>query len=353
MINPEQPASTGIFPLSSIPSPKEYRPDALAQRVLAKPWQSHAILFSLLLFCLPSTIPPDWGAPQKTARLQIKWPMGRKIIQRCSVKTIQKVTISGRAKAFVQKMEQLHDFSLEVIHRTPKGEIVIEMEILALKFGMQVGGQTNVFDSTQNSTHDAGNPYARNLRRMIGKKIRYTLLPDGTISKITGLDALHTQGSTNAIFDSELLKNMMTLTMTNGLVGKEVSLGQEWKNSISSPLPGVGTMKIETGYKFKQWAPLMQRSCAMVNYVGKIKMQTGKTIQHLLLTQGGGTRKGTIWFSPELGFPLQQQSVQILTLKMQSPPQAKSGKTVQNITSRLEQRMAVKVLRIEQTAGKE
>ena len=281
--------------------------------------------------------------------LRLKWPVGKRYLQRMEVAQESETTIPGVPLPTKQELAQSQDYSLTVLKEREGGGQELELEFVAQKIDSKVAGRTSVtFDSKSDAKGDRTNAVAGALRKLVGVKIHYLTDTNGRIDKVVGAQEL--QGKLLATVNQQAralltpflaednLKRVVTLDID--LPTKPVKVGESWPVQRDSLMGQLGTLQISTTNTFKGWEEHAKRRCAVIEFTGSVAGKPGApaapAASLVSMTVESGRISGKSWFDPVSGMIVDSYSDQELTMKITT-----AGRTMD---SKSRNKIAVKII---------
>src|SRR5438445_709702 len=87
-------------------------------------------------------------SPDEAARLQIKWPVGNRYVERMELKQNSEMVMPQMPQPMKQNLTMGQEYALSVLQERAGGGRELEMEFLAIQMDMSMGGQSSMaFDS--------------------------------------------------------------------------------------------------------------------------------------------------------------------------------------------------------------
>lgn len=266
--------------------------------------------------------------------LKVKWPQGKKIVQRMTISAKNGSADPKQSPRGQQVTDMSWDYAL-----TSVKESEVELEFVSTKMEAKAGDRVYMsFDSAHDDGKDTKDPFTPALRKIVGAKVRYILGPDGKVQKLDGYDDFMVRiarGSKN----SEMLKSMFSEEMLKRLCGWADSLpdhpvrpGDTWNQKIDMTLYGMAKMVIDGKYTFANWEDHNGHKCVKLDYKGNIAGKSGGAAPFSI---DKGTITGSSWFDPEQGVAVAADLDQVMTMKIQQRGNAVSQQILQNVAMQL------------------
>lgn len=281
--------------------------------------------------------------------LRLKWPVGKRYLQRMEVAQESETTIPGVPLPTKQELAQSQDYSLTVLKEREGGGQELELEFVAQKIDSKVAGRSAVtFDSKSDAKGDRTNAVAGALRKLVGVKIHYLTDTNGRIDKVVGAQELQSKllatvnqqarGILTPFLAEDNLKRVVTLDID--LPTKPVKVGESWPVQRDSLMGQLGTLRISTTNTFKGWEEHAKRRCAVIEFTGSVAGKPGApaapSATLVSMTVESGRISGKSWFDPVSGMIVDSYSDQEMTMKITT-----AGRTMD---SKSRNKIAVKVI---------
>ena len=277
--------------------------------------------------------------------LRLKWPVGKRYLQRMEVVQESESMIPGVPQAMKQESVQSQDYSITVTKEREGGGRELELEFVGQKVDTKMGGKPLVtFDSKSDAKGDRTNAVASAMRKLVGVKIQYLTDTNGRIEKVVGGQELQNRLTSTAtpqakmiltsLLNEENLKRVVTLAV--GLPDKPVKVGETWPVQRDTPMGQMGTLLLDMNYTFKGWEEHEKRRCALLEFTGSVTNKAGAAPTAMSMTVENGKTSGKLWFDPVAGMVIDSFSEQEMTMKIVSGGQ--------NIESKTKSKIGVKVV---------
>lgn len=277
--------------------------------------------------------------------LRLKWPVGKRYLQRMDVAQESETTIPGVPAPTKQESAQSQDYSLTVLKDREGGGQELELEFIAQKIDSKAGGRPLVtFDSKSDAKGDRTNAVAIALRKLVGVKIHYLTDTNGRIDKVVGAQELQSKllatvnQQSRAILTPLLaednLKRVVTLDID--LPTKPVKVGESWPVQRDTLMGQLGTLVFSTTNTFKGWEEHANRRCAVIEFTGSVTNKaaaaTAPSAMPISMTVESGRTAGKSWFDPVSGMIVDSSSDQEMTMKITTAGRTMDSKTRNKIT---------------------
>ncbi|MGA2787749.1 MAG: DUF6263 family protein [Verrucomicrobiota bacterium] len=299
---------------------------------------------------MPSKSPPPSGAVE----LKLKWPVGERIVQSFDLKMNSEITVPGQPNPIKQDMTIGQSYALSVLKEEAEGGHEVELEFLAMRMKMDLGGRTMVdYDSDKKSAADSANPAAALFQKMVGAKLQYFLDASNQVQRVEGIDELRakmTAGGPNDlsasfknVFTGNYFKQMMDYSQN--LPSKPVQPGDTWPVTREIAMGDLGVMVLNYDMTFQSWEQHGKRNCARLEFQGTIKSRSGQNPgpSGMTVDVRDGTTSGVTWFDPELGMFIETTMNQDMKMNM-TMSRTMRGKTVtQTVTDNMKQEITIKL----------
>ena len=281
--------------------------------------------------------------------LRLKWPVGKRYLQRMEVAQESETTMPGLPQPTKTESAQSQDYSLSVLKEREGGGQELELEFVAQKIDSKAGGRALVtFDSKSDAKGDRTNAVATALRKLVGVKIHYLTDTNGRIEKVVGAEELQSKllATVNPqarvilgpLLAEENLRRVVTLDLD--LPVKPVKVGDSWPVLRDTHMGQLGTLQISSTNTFKGWEEHAKRRCAVIEFTGGVTSKPGAPAAPsaipVSMTVESGRISGKSWFDPVSGMIVDSYSNQEMTMKITT-----AGRTME---SKTRNKIAVKVI---------
>ena len=280
--------------------------------------------------------------------LRLKWPVGKRYLQRIDVVEENETKTPGVPQAIPQESVQSLNYTVTVLQERDGGGRELEVEFAAQKIDSKNSGRPLVtFDSTSDPKGDRTNAVAATLRKLVGLKFHYLTDTNGRIEKVVGAQEmrtkllanvnLQTRGVLTSLLSEDNLKRVITLDLD--LPVNPVKIGDAWPMQRDNPMGQLGTVLITATNAFKGWVEHEKRRCALIEYTGSLTNKPAVApvpagIQINTVVESGRT-SGKSWFDPATGMIIDSYSEQEMTMKISSAGVNSERKTRKKITVKL------------------
>ncbi|MCW5766699.1 MAG: hypothetical protein KIT68_12070, partial [Phycisphaeraceae bacterium] len=191
--------------------------------------------------------------------LKYKWVKGEVIAYRMTQDTATEM--KGLPGMGDQKgtQKQIMGTRMEVKDVADDGAATVETTFESVKLTMEQPGMGAMSYDSEKPGDGAGNPFAASFGAMIGERITFVIMPDGSVRKAEGMDkiikkmaeAMDKENPGMGAMVADQLKgsfgdDAMRRTYEQAmkiLPEKPVSAGDSWTTNFDQPLPMMGTMK--------------------------------------------------------------------------------------------------------------
>lgn len=277
--------------------------------------------------------------------LRLKWPVGKRYLQRMEVAQESETTMMGLPQPTKQESAQSQDYSLAVLKEREGGGQELELEFVAQKIDSKAGGRSLVtFDSKSDAKGDRTNAVATAMRKLVGVKIHYLTDTNGRIDKVVGAQELQSKllaaASPQArailtpLLAEDNLKRVVTLDID--LPTKPVKVGESWLVQRETLMGQLGTLVFSTTNTFKGWEEHAKRRCAVIEFTGSVTNKPGAPAAPaavpIAMTVESGRTSGKSWFDPVSGMIVDSYTDQEMTMKITTAGRTMDSKTRNKIT---------------------
>ncbi len=277
--------------------------------------------------------------------LRLKWPVGKRYLQRMDVVQESETTIPGVPLPTKQESTQSQDYSLAVLKAREGGGQELEVEFVAQKIDSKAGGRPLVtFDSKSDAKGDRTNAVATALRKLVGVKIHYLTDTNGRIEKVVGAQELQSKllatvtqqarAILTPLLTEDNLKRVVTLDID--LPTKPVKVGESWPVQRDTLMGQLGTLVFSTTNTFKGWEEHGNRRCAVIEFTGSVTNKPGApaapSAMPVSMTVESGRTSGKSWFDPATGMIVDAYTDQEMTMKITTAGRTMDSKTRNKIT---------------------
>lgn len=292
-------------------------------------------------------------AADEAVELKPKLQTGKRYIKRLESVQKQTTMMDVLPVPIKQDTTQTHEIATSVLRQLPDGDRELEMEFLTIKLKASTIMGTISFDSTKDIGSSPGNPFADQMRNLVGTKIRFVVGPDNQVkgahiiktNKAKATEAVGKESLVKNIFNEEAMKEICSESLTQGLPKKPVKPGDTWDVTQEIHTDAMGVLVSTLKYTFKGWEERDGHRCALIHYIGPLSV---KPVEGRAEDDGGeeitfkeGAIAGKLWFDPVLGAT--RESAGIHTMKMDTkvddpfggPPKNATIDQTQNLSSRL------------------
>ncbi|MHC4472958.1 MAG: DUF6263 family protein [Planctomycetota bacterium] len=157
------------------------------------------------------------------------------------------------------KQNQVQEQTWTAKEPDEEGNSVLEITYDVVKFHMEHPMMGNVdYDSSTADPNDEPNPLAAGAAAFVGEKVTLTVSPDGEVKSVSGFNAIVEK----MIKDNpmgEMMKGMLSdetmKSQMQGFMGKlpnkDMGVGDEWKDEITTQGPMMGTITMNITNKVK------------------------------------------------------------------------------------------------------
>ena len=304
--------------------------------------------------------------PDEAARLQIKWPVGNRYVERMELKQNSEMVMPQMPQPMKQELTMGEEYALSVLQERAGGGRELEMEFLAIQMNMSAGGQPPMaFDSKGAAIDEESNPLAGALRKMIGSRLKLLTDASNQVEEIEGFNEFfakvsvglppQVQGMMSGMLSEDQLKQMAGQGLSHMLPDKPVKPGDSWPVNFDLSGGPIGTINLDLNYSFKRWEDHEKRNCALLDFGGTMTSKDGQTAgpMGVKVVIENGSMSGKTWFDPDLGMAVGSDIDQVMKLLITFPqPQgaaANPGVTGGSMTNQLVQKITVKLLELTQS----
>jgi hypothetical protein len=268
--------------------------------------------------------------PAGPVELKLKWPVGRRFVQRLDVLQTNETLLPRSPRPAKQEVTMGQDFALSILKRRDDGGHEVALEFLGTQMLVTSGENTLLsFDSHGESTGEE-NPVATAFRSLTGAKFKYHLDASNRVEKVEGVQAFRDRISAQAppqvrtvfstMLSDEYFKQMMSYGQS--LPAKAVNPGESWPVQTEIALGPLGFMVLDMNYTFKGWEKRDQRRCVAVEFAGTIKSKPGASTAQpgVNIAVDDGRSSGKSWFDPEQGMFIESAFTMAMRLRVTLPP---------------------------------
>ena len=252
----------------------------------------------------------DSGAP---VEMKLKWQTGKRYGERLEATITSDANLPGQSQPMKSELELGQDFALSAIKELDNGGRELELELSGTTIDVKSGGVTAMsFDSKQPPADAAGNPAMAYLKRIDGAKLRILTGADGSVQSVEGLedfiktilgpdspDSAAAVQSLSGMGDK--WKDMMA--NSSGLPDKPVKVGDIWSRNTDINA-GTTSASQAMDYTFTGWETHDGHKCAVIQYTGDVTPKTADSDPTSVQVH----LSGTMWFDPELGMTIDNQT---------------------------------------------
>jgi len=234
---------------------------------------------------------------------------------------------------FVQQDTVLaKDLRFSVTNVTPEGFRSMKMEIQAVRVETTADQRlTSAFDTENEMLSTEDNQVANRLRKIKGAQLGFRLSPANRILRVDGMKEFNdrmgsnrnVKGAAGAVlnkfFNQQFYRELveMSFVPTN-----EVHVGDSWTVRARALAGLYNSPVVDLTYKFRGWQVHDGTNCARFDFTGTTTPnRSGSTNR----AAGGNSSEeaeveGTVWFSPDLGVPVELVYNQSLTRNSMATP---------------------------------
>lgn len=234
---------------------------------------------------------------------------GTQVPRRNSDATIQQDTVLAK------------DLRLGVTNITPEGFRSLGLEIQAVRVETTSDQRlTSAFDTENELLSTEDNTIASRLRRVKGARLGFRLSPSNKILRVDGTKEFNdrigsnrnVRGAAGAVlnkfFSQQYYRDLIEMSF---LPTNPVRVGESWIVRLRSGLGLYNNAPTDLTYTFRGWQFHEGTNCARFDFAGNNRSDSAS---------GRGTSssedteiEGTIWFSPDLGVPVEMMVNQSIT----------------------------------------
>jgi hypothetical protein len=213
------------------------------------------------------------------------------------------------------------DLRFGVTNVTPEGFRSMKMEIQSVRVETTADQRlTSAFDTENEMLSTEDNAVASRLRRVKGAQLGFRLSPANRVLRVDGTkefnDRIGTsrnvKGAAGAVLNKFLNQQFYRdLIEMSFLPTNSVRIGESWTVRMRS-LAGLYTSgAVDLTYTFRGWQEHENTNCARFDFTGNTR-PTRSTSNNRTSSEEAEI-EGTVWFSPELGVPIEMIVNQSLT----------------------------------------
>src|SRR5256714_10335432 len=325
------------------------------------------------------------GSPKDPpVELKMKWnPENRYLMRMELTRRVQRPQ-RGQTQLAQHEFSFSQDYALTMTNAEPEGDQGLDLEILSLETSTTVGDNLKVsFDSDSGGETATGDPMNEALRQSIGSHLHYVLGQNGKVTKLSGAkELLQRAGASNAtasatlrrVYNPEYFKEILELCT---LPEKEVKVGEKWPFERDATIGSGAPLLADGTCTFQGWQDHDHHKCAVIEIDGQLQPQvktprrprvsinqvslmgvdqTGKSSTNqtsqsfapMVAPNPGiedGKIAGTIWFDPELGFPVETSLEESYSIKVTvASRQNQTNAQPRSYTSPVNQQLSFKLV---------
>ena len=302
--------------------------------------------------------PSKFTPPSGPVELTLKWPAGERVLHSFDMKMNSEISIPGQANPMKQDITMGQDYALSVLPTPADGGHELELEFLAMRMTMAMGGNTMIdYDSAKKPTSGRKDPmtamFEKMFQKIIGAKIQYFMDASNQVERIEGVDALVARfGAGGATDPTAGIKSMFNEGYLKQMVGssqylpsKAVQPGDTWPVHTEMAMGPMGNMVLDYNFTLQSWEKRGERNCARMEFQGTIKSMpdTNSTPAGMTMAIQDGSSSGVSWFDPELGMVIESDISQDMTMAMSVPVPVRGKTVTQTMTNQMHQAIVIKV----------
>lgn len=284
--------------------------------------------------------------------LKYKWVKGEVIAYRMTQDTATEM--KGLPGMGDQKgtQKQIMGTRMEVKDVADDGAATVETTFESVKLTMEQPGMGAMSYDSEKPGDGAGNPFAASFGAMIGERITFVIMPDGSVRKAEGMDkiikkmaeAMDKENPGMGAMVADQLKgsfgdDAMRRTYEQAmkiLPEKPVSAGDSWTTNFDQPLPMMGSMKTVVTSTYQGAETIDGRPVAKIANTMAVTMEPAKDAgpmgMQASMTQGKGT--GVNYFDTGRGQLHRGTATMTMPMTLQmTGPDGNQMKIEQNITT--------------------
>lgn len=210
------------------------------------------------------------------------------------------------------------DFRMGVTNITREGVRALTAEIQSVRVETTSDQRlTSAFDTENELLSTEDNAIANRLRRVKGARLGFKLAPAGRVVRVDGVKEFNDRvgasrnirGAAGAVLNKflspEFYRDLVEMTF---LPANPVRIGDSWTVRPRSGLGMSGNTGPDLVYTFRGWQVREGTNCARFDFVGgKAAGNSGSTSNVVIRRSAPDnlTTEGTLWFSPDLGVPVE------------------------------------------------
>jgi RNA polymerase sigma factor (sigma-70 family) len=272
--------------------------------------------------------------------LRISWAVGKKCEVHVEMNQATETQVPGQSQPIGTEVNLSEDLDYSVLQELAGGGHQLEMQFADETLAIAQGERKIInYDSTQSPAQNVDNPIAPLFHLLRGAKIEYFTDAEGKVEKVEGLNEIMNRATAvgksemqvifGQIFSEDTLKQYGAWGEV--MPNRTVRIGDSWslKQDIGSPL---GMVTLDMKLTFKNWEQHGERRCAHIETTGDLSTKTISTASGAAIEIKQGKISGDLWFDPEMGMMVEENSNQALTLNI--TVQTKTMTTKLNQTTR-------------------
>jgi len=256
--------------------------------------------------------------------MRIRWAVGKKCEAHLEMNQNTETQVPGQPQPIGTEVNLGEDLDYSVLQELAGGGHQLEMQFADETLAVAQGERKIIsYDSTQSPAQNADNPIAPMFHLLRGAKIEFFIDADGTVEKVEGLNEIMNRAA--AVGKSEIqvvfgqIFNEDTLKQYGAwgelIPNRTVRIGDSWsiKKDVGSTM---GMLALDMKLTFKNWEQHGERQCAHIETTGDLSTKTISTASGAAIEIKQGKISGDLWYDPEMGMIVEENSNQALTLNI-------------------------------------
>ena len=274
--------------------------------------------------------------------LKLKWQAGKEYDMEMALNQSTEINVPGRP--YLQELKLTQGLHYSPLKDLGTGGQQVQLEFSRQSLDLtQNGKEVLSYDSMQGTPVKSDSPVApvaAAMHAMLGVPLNYTFAADGSVEKIDGIDSLASRvtaalpderqrASLQQLFDENTLKQYGSFSQS--LPDHPVNIGDSWSSSHDIQNPA-GLMTVSTTLTFKNWEQHNGHNCVHLLVNGDIKTKTASaSMVGAIVKIKKGNITGDVWFDPDLGMLVDDNTFQDLTMDITTRSMALTEHMKQNI----------------------
>ena len=216
------------------------------------------------------------------------------------------------------------DLRFGVTNVTPEGFRSMKMEIQSVRVETTADQRlTSAFDTENEMLSTEDNNVASRLRRVKGAQLGFRLSPANRVLRVDGTKEFtdrigasrNVKGAAGAVlnkfFNQQFYRDLVEMAF---LPTNPVRIGESWTIRTRSMAGLYNNMTVDLTYTFRGWQVHENTNCARFDFTGNTQPKRSTTTGRTPTSSSEEAEiEGTVWFSPELGVPIELMVNQSLT----------------------------------------